>query len=407
MLRSLSFLAQMKLNQWKSREEIEELQQKAFSRLLKHARAQIPFYRNYPMASLEELPLLSKAQILESPESFLSQPKEGLFSFPTSGSSGQPLPVYFSGIEGAYGAALSHFQFMEAGAAPWKKVAAFSHYEPPATPFLHLLGQRWKYLSVFEPEAKHMQSLKKICPDIILSCPSLLSLLAHENNAEGRPVSVSRVFSRSEYLSAENRKLIQESFSCKLHDFYGTNEASWVAWECEAGSIHVHSDSLILEIVDSKGRPLPSGREGDIAITALWRRSMPFIRYLIGDRGELGTECSCGRGTHVLKKLVGRDDDFITLPSGRKISARAINLLDDVHSLKCYQIVQRREGEILIRYVPSKSYSESALSLARERILRGCRGEALRIEFEETDYIRRGATGKICTVVSELGGRND
>jgi phenylacetate-CoA ligase len=177
-----------------------------------------------------------------------------------------------------------------------------------------------------------------------------------------------------------------------------------VAWECEAGEIHVHSDSLILEVVDSNGNLLPQGKEGEIAITPLWRNSMPFIRYLIGDRGALGTKCKCGRGTHILKKLIGRCDDFILLPSGRKISARAINLLDDLHSLKCYQIIQKKKGKIIFRYVPSKDFGQSAKALVKKRILQGCRGEQLGIEFEETERITRGITGKIQTVISEIGG---
>ena len=407
MLRSLSFLAQMKLNQWKSREEIEELQRRKFAALLDSARKKVQFYKKYPDAELGRLPLLSKEQILEAPESFLSVPKCLLFSFPTSGSSGQPLPVYYSGVEGAYGAALSHFQYLEAGAAPWKKVTAFSHYEPPSTPFLELLGRRWEYLSVFDHESKCLAEIGKSRPDIVISCPSLLSLLARENNDTGNRICVPKIFSRSEHLSRENRALIQDSFSCQVHNFYGTNEASWVAWECEAGSIHVHSDSVMLEVVDQEGKSLGPGIEGDIAITPLWRNSMPFLRYLIGDRGILGTECSCGRGTHILEKLVGRDDDFIILPGGGRVSARSINLLDEFHSLKQYQIIQKTPRRLVFRYVPSKTWDGTVNALVRERILRGCKGEELDIEFEETDKISRGKTGKIQAVVSELGGPDD
>jgi phenylacetate-CoA ligase len=404
MFRSIASLLRMKSNQWKSRDELEGMQRESFSRLLEHARRKVPFYKSYPQSEIENLPLLSKERILESPEAFLSGPKTKLFSFPTSGSSGQPLQVYYSGIEGAYGAALSHFQFMEAGAAPWKKVAAFSYQTVSRSLFLHLFGYRWKYFSIFDSEQAHLSAIRRLRPDIALSCPSLLSLLAHENNEQKNRVHVPKIFSRSEYLSPRERSLIEGSFSCKMHDFYGTNEASWVAWECDEGGMHVHSDSVILEIVDSDGSPLPNGQEGQIAITPLWRTSMPFIRYLIGDRGALGTKCRCGRGTHVLKKLEGRCDDYLRLPSGRMLSARAINLMDDIHSLKCYQIVQQNEGEILFRYVPGGSFIPSDKALIRDRILRGCRGEHIDIKFEETDKIERGRTGKIQTVVSMLGG---
>jgi phenylacetate-CoA ligase len=59
--------------------------------------------------------------------------------------------------------------------------------------------------------------------------------------------------------------------------------------------MHVISENVIVEVVDESGQAV-IGKEGDILISDLNNRVMPFIRYRIGDRGRiLASQCSCGR----------------------------------------------------------------------------------------------------------------
>ena len=52
---------------------------------------------------------------------------------------------------------------------------------------------------------------------------------------------------------------------------------------------------------------------------------MPIIRYRTGDMAQLGTEnCLCGRGLPLLKKVEGRQTDFIVTPDKRVIHALAV-----------------------------------------------------------------------------------
>ena len=46
---------------------------------------------------------------------------------------------------------------------------------------------------------------------------------------------------------------------------------------------------------------------------------MPLIRYEIGDFAEVGDRCSCGRGLPVLRRILGRVRNMLTLPDGRLI----------------------------------------------------------------------------------------
>ena len=217
-------------------------------------------------------------------------------------------------------------------------------------------------------------------------------------------MKIKNVFSSTEMLSEGARKLISRSFGCSVYDMYGAVETSWIAWQCDKGSLHLYSDSIIAEIVDNQGNPVKKGEYGNIVLTTLWKRSMPLLRYCIGDRAAFGPNCTCGRGLHTLKSIEGRDDDFLTLPSGRLLSARSINTMYDMADIRNYQIIQEKEDLFVFRFVPAnKILSASAKKEIIRRMKRGCHGEEVRIEFEMVDRIKRGRTGKIRAIISKVG----
>ena len=74
-----------------------------------------------------------------------------------------------------------------------------------------------------------------------------------------------------------------------------------------------------VEIVDDAGRPVPPGTEGNIVVTCLTNYAMPLLRYRLGDFAELGSDCSCGRGLPVLKRILGRERNSVLIaPSGER-----------------------------------------------------------------------------------------
>jgi phenylacetate-CoA ligase len=265
-------------------------------------------------------------------------------------------------------------------------------------------------LGIFRRRYIHVQdSIKDIYGKLVTlrasalhSYPSIMAPLARLNLAQGGKLRFRMAFSASEALPDGARKTITESFGCDLRNMYGTTETSWVAWECEKGSMHVHP-SVIVEAVDERGARVKEGNEGNLLITTLWKQAMPLIRYRVGDRGSLGGRCGCGRGLQVLSSIMGREDDYIILPSGAGVSARAINLMDDVPGLREYQIVQERPELLVFRYCPvSGSLSDRWRQEITERMLKGCLGEAVAVEFEEADRMARGAGGKLRTVISKV-----
>lgn len=397
-------VVQMKRNLWKSRAEIEELQEERLRRLVEYSRENVPYYREKlagaKVNSLEDLrllPTLSRQDLQKNPDALLSRKfdKAKLRPHPTTGSSGSSVCPYYSLQEGHYGSALTFHQQTEAGFGPLDTLAYLRYKLVPNRHMPRFL-YKVKLFPLYLGEADVLRQVADSGANTLRSYASVLTLLAAANSELN--LSFKRIFSTSEYLSQRARIALEKSFSCKVHDFYGTNEVSWVAWECGEGSMHIHSDSVILEVVDERGQP---AKEGEILLTSLWRRSMPFIRYKIGDSGSLGTTCKCGRGTHILKSLKGKDNDFFILKSGRPWSPMFLeNILFEHPQIVLYQALQEEPGHLLVNVVVSGPLHTA--SIAKE--LQDCLPEPSDIEIRLVESLPKGRTGKIKSFISKLKG---
>jgi phenylacetate-CoA ligase len=391
---------QMKHNQWKSRTELEGIQEQKLRNLLEYAKNNVPYYRKTLAGSmvkdledLRNLPILSRSDVQAAGDSLISGKfeKTKLLAYTTTGSSGLPISPYYSLLEGHFGAALAFHQQTEAGFGPLDYLA-YLRYEHIPDRYCPRFFYRMKTLPLYLGEAEALARVKAMGANILRTYASVLTLLAAANQDVG--LSFKRVFSTSEYLSPRARKLIESSFSTRIHNFYGANEVSWIAWQCEEGGMHLHSDSTILEVVDSSGQP---AKEGDILITSLWRYSMPFIRYRVGDSGSLGTGCKCGRGTHVIKSLKGKNNDFFILPSGRPWSPMFLEIvLFPIKGIVLYQATQDRPGKLLLSIVASRALDR--VEIAKK--LQACLPEPVDIEIDFPESLPKGRTGKIKSFIS-------
>ena len=121
----------------------------------------------------------------------------------------------------------------------------------------------------------------------------------------------------------EQREFLEETFGGKVFNRYGCREISLLASECERHTgMHVNSDAVIVEIEPVAGMPENVGR---VLVTDLLNRSMPLIRYEIGDFASWvdGPACPCGRSLPRIAQIEGRSTDFLRLPDGTLISGPA------------------------------------------------------------------------------------
>jgi len=249
------------------------------------------------------------------------------------------------------------------------------------------------------PLVEAAERLRRFRPTIVEGYPTCLELLAEELERQGgSPLRTRLVISRGEVLHNATRNLLARVFSCQVRDMYSCEEGGNMAWECPVnpGLWHVNNDTCVLEVVDDDGLPVPAGTEGRVLLTNLFNRTMPFIRYELGDRATMGTQesCSCNATGVTLTSIAGRDDDFLTSPDGRRLSPRlAANTVFNVlrsdadsstvsASVAKFQIVQEFSGSICLRVVlrtPEGEKNANRAARALESVMPGssCRVEVL------------------------------
>ncbi|HSB46832.1 MAG TPA: hypothetical protein VLD37_02375 [Candidatus Bilamarchaeum sp.] len=363
-----------------------------------------------PIAGIEDLrefPLTEKAAVRGNPNLFLSRGSGmHLPSVTTSGSSGIPTRVYLDREAIDYRNALIFFIGETYGARPFDLYLRIDSASPstglrPSSIFGLYPSIA---MSALCSEQAIYENMRRRNARIVSCYPSVAELLARLNSADSRPHRLKFFVGGGEMLSERARHAISESFRCPVYDYYGCWEFGTMATMCpEEGTLHVNG-SVILETVDGKGRPV-SGT-GEIVATSLVNRAMPLLRYSLGDIGSLGSGCPCGRTSRTLKRLEGRSDDLIVLPSGRIRSPWSFNVvgLDAVKdSVSSFRIVQKSEELFVFQYVPaSGALTEPMLASIGKRIMDAALGEPVRVEFEECASLPRDRGGKLRRVISEV-----
>ena len=156
---------------------------------------------------------------------------------------------------------------------------------------------------------RQIELIRKFAPRCLAGYPTALLKLAEM--AEGRQVRVPVVFSTGEMLYPAQRRRLKDVFQAQVAEYYGSNEAGCIAFECEHGNKHISEEHIWLETVDEAGQPIWD-EPGRIVITDLDNLIMPLIRYELGDQGVLTREpCACGRSLLVLRELQGRRQDVL------------------------------------------------------------------------------------------------
>lgn len=106
------------------------------------------------------------------------------------------------------------------------------------------------------------------------------------------------------YLMSEDTRSHRDALSPHfkaIYMGYGTSECRTVASQCGSGTLHVNMESTIAESMD-----------GEIVVTNLHNRVMPFVKYGTGDKGEVvkAKKCKCGIISDAIEGLEGKVIDY-------------------------------------------------------------------------------------------------
>lgn len=250
----------------------------------------------------------------------------------------------------------------------------------------------------------YAEALRRFAPDLIDGYPSAVSMIARIAMAQGlslpRPKAI---ITSAETLLDEDRAVMEEAFGCQVYDQYAASEPSCFWSTCEAGSMHIHPEYGISEVVDENGMPVQPGEEGDVVVTSFLTPVFPLIRYRLGDRAVLASpdmRCACGREMPIVSRVVGRKDDILYVPE-RGYVGRLDPVFKGTMPIIEAQIIQEELERVVVKLVPAPGWNDAQQRALMDN-LRAKLGTRVRIEIETVGEIPRGANGKFKAVVSKV-----
>lgn len=413
------------ISQYYSLDQFNKYQIQRLSSVLSQSYENIPYYKELfnnlkiqpkdiqSVADLSNLPVLKKSDLKNN---FLNLQAKNMNVFKpvllsTSGTTGEKLSFYVDKPSNILEFVYYWRYWGWAGYTLGDRFVEFSSYyfmkhNPDELFALKKISNRLllNSIAISENNANdYALIIKKYKPKYLKGLPSVLyyfALFLREQNISG--INFKAIFSTGEMLLDYQRKLIEETFKCKVFDSYGHMERTIAASECEKGSLHINPEYGIFEITDKeKSSSDGSSFSGKVIGTSLHNMSMPLIRYELGDRVEFkeGQTCSCGRAMPIIEKVLGRNQDVIVTPDGRVITTMFI-IFNEIQGIKLGQIVQNSKDELVLNLVKSEEYTlqteEILLANARKFV-----GDEMKISIAYKS-LESFNSGKFRTVVSNV-----
>ncbi len=250
---------------------------------------------------------------------------------------------------------------------------------------------------------KYLEMIKKWKPELITSYPSILFSMAEYFEKQGFSYKPKAVKSAGEKLHAYQREKIEKVFQTRVFDFYGGRDIPMIAQECEHhNGLHQMMESVVMEVIDKDGNLIQEG-EGELVMTHLNNRAMPFIRYKIGDHVRISNNtCSCGRGLKVIDEVLGRSFEIIQFPNGNRVGGTFWTfVMKSVKGIKDFQVVHRDEKSFLINYIPENQDINIDFNKLSTNI-KDYGGDHIDIEFKKVELIPPTKGGKHQFVVKQF-----
>jgi phenylacetate-CoA ligase len=258
---------------------------------------------------------------------------------------------------------------------------------------------------------EYVQAIQAFKPQCIYGYASSLALLAAhllDRKTELRLPRLKVVCTTGEPLFDYQRKLINTAFGSPVANEFGSRDIGFTAHETPEAQMLLISESIILEVLDEQGQPVPPGETGEAVMTALESFAQPFIRYRTGDMVRMSDEsCRAGRGLDVIAEVLGRSTDFVVRSDGTIMHALAvIYVLRAVEGVAEFKIIQHALYDFQVLVVPNASWQDSS-RVEIEKGLYKRLGDDIHIDLQLMDSIPAEASGKHRYVVSHVSLSDD
>jgi phenylacetate-CoA ligase len=417
-----SRLRRLQTLQWASAREISQSQNESLMKVLRHAASTVPYYRErFKVENISadcaqdllcDLPFLEKKHLQRYMQDLKADGRYRVTRKTTGGSTGRTVTILKDRRATAAEMASTWLGYGWFGIRPGDKGVRF--WGNPTTTRRKLRSfaadfvLNRKRFSAFAFDHADLDAYWDQChrfrPDYLYGYVSMLEQLAEHVLRRDLPASLpglKAVITTAEVLTEPQRSVLAKAFGVPVQNEYGCGEVGPIAYECPAGSLHVMSGSLVVEVINDQGQPAREGETGEIVITDLHNRAMPLVRYKVGDFGVRGGRCSCGRGLPTLERIWGRAYDFLIDSESRRYHGEFVMyLFEDLRAagtpVDQFKVTQTGPEALRVDLVLPEAGIPGALE--KVRAIFAERLPAFNVTLVEQQEIPRRKSGKVILV---------
>jgi len=409
-------------SQYWTKEKLREYQFKQLKKLLYHAYENVPYYHRifkerglHPgdirsLKDLNKIPYLNK-DVFKSRFNEMVAKNIDVRNLPlshTSGTTGKPLQFYQTYTENIIEWAFICHQWSRVGYRPGeRRVEMRGPLINKKKPAIYRPLDNVLRLSPIIKNKKvvefYLKCIKSFGAKYIHGYPSAITTFASMIRRYGLdvPFKLRAIFFASEEVYDWERKMVEETFDCRVFSHYGLAEHVALAAECEKSRFYHFMPQYGVTEIDSETH--------EIIATGFLNYVNPFIRYKTSDiaSSPISSECEhCGRNYFpIVKRIEGRLEDFIVTPDGTIIPPAVItHPFKDLKTIKNTQLIQLDIDQILLRVSPFEKNSDKSEKEINQLVnsLQEIFGSNMKIEIEIVDEIERTLTGKFRWIISKI-----
>jgi phenylacetate-CoA ligase len=407
-----------------SRDQIANFRDQRLRRFIRHCAATVPYYRRQfreldlvpedirTLKDLQALPILTKKDVQEHYPELVSEavPAPQRIIIHTSGTTGSGLQFATTSqaIQEQRSIWWRYRRWHGLNTDIWcgrilsaRSLVPLSQTRPPFWRY-NFPGKEILFSAYHMSPANlgaYVDKLRRSRPAWLHGFPSLLVLLAAYILETGADLGyqVRWVTTGGENLLPQQVSLIEQAFGVRPVQHYGMEEAVANISECDHGALHVDEDLAAVEFI-----PNPDGPGYKIIGTNFSNPATPLVRYDVQDLVTLADDhpCPCGRPGRLVATLDGRLDDYIILKNGARL-AGVESFFKDIINIREAQIYQKTPGEIVIRVVRGKNFSEADESAFLQKS-HDVLGNDMDVLIEYVDKLARSRTGKLRFIISDI-----
>jgi len=413
-------------------ESIHALQNRRVRAIVKHAYATVPHYRD-AMAGLglrpgdlvtpedlSRLPLITGAELADSPERFISAryDESNTLTLHSSGTNGRTKVVRYN--KAALFEALAHGHrqrtvmqhftgkqagYREMGVRRASSISAhLRHFYESNAWVPRPLDLQRSVLTLDLSLSEMVDRINEFKPNVLSGYGSHLGALFRWAFEQGRELHrPDIIWYGADAMSKSDKALIEDCMDVPVFSTYQADEALRIGFQCERREgFHLSLDDVAVRVIKLDGSPAGPGEQGEVVISNLSNRATVLLNYRLGDIVTLPiAPCPCGRTLPTIDSIAGRANDMILLTNGESRHALLfIAPLQAVPGVVQVQLVQESERHLSIKAVCAEGSEWQVIKQSMEEITRGLIGHEMTVDACRVTMILREPGGKTRALIS-------